>query len=143
MHVLALLVLVSGWEAKGSMPPEGGEGLVPLPSLEGVYTGDITRRWRRAAHLLGASQEQWTFHCVMQLRFLSSFSPAVSPGNWLEMQMLKPHQVWVLTWNPENLEMEPSNLFLFFKILFIYSGETQRKRQRHGQREKQAPGVTP
>ena len=57
--------------------------------------------------------------------------------------MLKPHQVWVLTWNPENLEMEPSNLFLFFKILFIYSGETQRKRQRHRQREKQAPCKEP
>ena len=31
-----------------------------------------------------------------------------------------------------------SMLFLFFKILFIYSWETQRERQRHRQREKQA-----
>ena len=29
--------------------------------------------------------------------------------------------------------------FVFFKILFIYSRETQRKSQRHRQREKQAP----
>ena len=29
--------------------------------------------------------------------------------------------------------------FFFFKILFIYSWETQRERQRHRQREKQAP----
>ena len=28
---------------------------------------------------------------------------------------------------------------IFLKVLFIYSQETQRERQRHGQREKQAP----
>ena len=31
------------------------------------------------------------------------------------------------------------NVFIFFKILFIYPGETQRERQRRRQREKQAP----
>ena len=35
---------------------------------------------------------------------------------------------------------EPSDLFFFFKILFIYSWDTQRERQRHKKREKkQAP----
>ena len=31
----------------------------------------------------------------------------------------------------------------FFKVLFIYSWETQRERQRHRQREKQAPYEEP
>ena len=30
-------------------------------------------------------------------------------------------------------------IYLFFKILFIYSRERERERQRHRQREKQAP----
>ena len=39
----------------------------------------------------------------------------------------------------------PSLLFalFFFKILFIYSWETQKERQKHRQREKQAPWKEP
>ena len=35
--------------------------------------------------------------------------------------------------------LKMSSFYLFLKILFIYSWETHRKRQRHRQREKQAP----
>ena len=38
-----------------------------------------------------------------------------------------------------NFEGKKQYWIFFFKILFIYSWETQRERQRHRQREKQAP----
>ena len=45
--------------------------------------------------------------------------------------LIRDHQEWLfitLQW-----------LFIFFKILFIYSRGTQKERQRHRQKEKQAP----
>ena len=50
---------------------------------------------------------------------------------------------WLTITTKKNLHFNIQNLFFFFKILFIYSWETQRERQRHRQREKQAPWGDP